>query len=77
MWIPARRAPARDATGAGDAVTAVLAAALAAGAGPDRLVAVTDLAMEVAARVIAVTGALPALPRSEEGRAALASVLGS
>ena len=53
-------------------MTAVLAAALAAGAGPERLVAVTDLAMEVAARVIAVTGALPALPRSEEGRAALA-----
>ncbi len=76
VLIPARGAPARDATGAGDAVTAVLAAALTAGAGPEQLVAVTDLAMEVAARVIAVTGALPALPRSEEGRAALASVLG-
>ena len=77
LRVAARRVPALDATGAGDAVTAVLAAALAAGARPEQLAGVTELAMEVAARVIAVTGALPALPRSEEGSAALASVLGS
>jgi fructokinase len=77
LRVPARRAPALDATGAGDAVAAVLAAALAADARPGQLAAVTELAMEVAARVIAVTGALPALPRSEEGSAALAAVLGN
>jgi fructokinase len=65
-----------DSTGAGDSVTAVLAAALAAGADPARLRAILELAVDVAARVVGSPGALDGLPAASEARPRLAEALG-
>jgi fructokinase len=60
-----------DATGAGDAVAGVIAAGLAMGASPAALGAVVAVAMEAAARVVAVWGATEGLPPADEARARL------
>ncbi len=73
--VPAIPARAVDATGAGDSVTAVLGAALAAGAHARSLVEIVELAMATAARVVETLGALPGLPPANEARASLAQVL--
>jgi fructokinase len=67
--VPAVAARAVDATGAGDAVAAVVAAALARGG--ELTSAVVRLAMEVAARVVAERGALVGLPDADEARSLL------
>jgi len=69
LHVPAEPAEVADATGAGDAVTAVLCAGLArAGEVEPALVRV---AMRVAARVVARRGARAGLPPPEEARALL------
>jgi sugar/nucleoside kinase (ribokinase family) len=74
--VPAAgRTAAVDATGAGDCVTGVLAAALAAGAAPGGLEPVLRLAMRAASGVVATRGALPGLPAVAEARSALAAAL--
>jgi fructokinase len=69
--VPAEPVEIRDATGAGDAVAAVLAAGLG------RHEAVTPdlirVAMRVAARVVAERGALAGLPRGREAKEMLTS----
>jgi len=65
-----------DATGAGDSVTGVLAAALALGAGADALEPALAVAMSAAAGVVASRGALQGLPDADQARAALESALG-
>jgi fructokinase len=65
--IAARRAEVLDATGAGDAVAAVLAAGLARV--PEVTPSLVEVAMEVAACVVAVRGALTGLPPAAEARA--------
>jgi fructokinase len=75
--VPARPARVVDATGAGDAVAAVLAAALAAGAERSRLLDIVALAAETAARIVEVRGALTGLPPPNEARAALKRTLAS
>jgi fructokinase len=72
---PAHEVEARDATGAGDCVTAVFAAALAAGAGGAELRAVLALAMRTAPGVVTARGALAGLPDAGEARASLAHAL--
>ena len=67
--IPAERAQATDATGAGDAVAAVLAAGLARH--QEVTAALVGVAMRVAARVVAERGALAGLPPADEARAML------
>jgi sugar/nucleoside kinase (ribokinase family) len=64
-----------DATGAGDCVSGVLAAALAAGADGAALERVLAVAMGAAMRVIGQWGALTGLPHPAEAQAALASAL--
>jgi sugar/nucleoside kinase (ribokinase family) len=64
-----------DATGAGDSVAGVVAAGLAAGAGPAGLVPVVDVAMRAAAAVISAWGATAGLPRAADARAQLAAAL--
>ncbi len=64
-----------DATGAGDSVAGVMAAALALGLDPDQLGAALPVAMETAARVVASWGATEGLPAAEHGRASLAQAL--
>jgi fructokinase len=67
--VPAAPVQAADTTGAGDSVAAVLAAGLArSGAVSPALV---EVAMRVAARVVAVRGALAGLPAASEGRVML------
>ena len=63
-----------DATGAGDSVTGVLAAALAAG-GPAALEPALAVAMRTAAGVVASSGAIAGLPPAAHARAALAAAL--
>jgi sugar/nucleoside kinase (ribokinase family) len=77
LHVPAPVPVARslDATGAGDCVTAVLAAALAARAGPAALPEVLALAMQTAARVVSIRGALAGLPDAGDARAALEDTL--
>jgi ribokinase len=70
VQIPAEHAEVVDATGAGDAVAGVLAAGLARDA--EVTPALAAVAMRVAARVVAVRGALTGLPRPAEARALLA-----
>jgi fructokinase len=70
--VPASDAgPVVDATGAGDSVTGVLAAALAAG-GLEGLGPALPVAMRTAAGVVAARGALAGLPAAADARAALA-----
>ena len=64
-----------DATGAGDSVTGVLAAALARGAGPDALPGALAVAMSTAAGVVASRGALAGLPGAEQASGALERAL--
>jgi sugar/nucleoside kinase (ribokinase family) len=67
IHVPTERARVVDATGAGDAVAAVLAAGLTRrGAVTPALVKV---AMRVAARVVTERGALAGLPTRDEARA--------
>jgi fructokinase len=70
VHVPGRSAVVVDVTGAGDAVAAVLAAALAASDNAP-LVPVTALAMEVAARICSVRGAIAGLSAPADARAAL------
>jgi fructokinase len=70
VQIPAEHAEVVDATGAGDAVAGVLAAGLARDG--EVTPALAAVAMRVAARVVAVRGALTGLPRPAEARALLA-----
>lgn len=72
----APRAEVVDATGAGDAVAAVLAAALAEAHDLDALDQALPLAVETAARVVGATGALAGLPEAGEARRSLAAALG-
>lgn len=69
--------PARvvDATGAGDSVAAVIAAALARGGELGLIPAAAQLAGRTAAGVTEVRGALDGLPPSEEARVRLAEAL--
>jgi fructokinase len=69
IHIAAERAEVADATGAGDAVAAVLAAGLA-GSG-EVTPALIEVAMCVAARVVAARGALTGLPPPAEARTML------
>jgi sugar/nucleoside kinase (ribokinase family) len=64
-----------DATGAGDAVAAVIVAAHARQADPP-LREVTSLAVRVAANVVRSHGALAGLPGADEARALLAAAVG-
>jgi fructokinase len=73
--VPALQATVVDATGAGDAVAAVLAAARALGAEQGDIHDVVALAAETAARVVEVRGALAGLPPAGEARALLQSTL--
>ena len=75
--VPARRARAVDATGAGDSVAGVLAAGLAAGAAPNprALAPVLEVAMATAAGVVAVWGATEGLPSADDARARLTAAL--
>jgi len=75
LQVDAPPAEVVDATGAGDCVTGVLAAALAAGAGPESLGAAVAVAMRAAAGVVARWGALSGLPAPGEARAAMAEAL--
>ena len=75
LRLRARPADVVDATGAGDAVAAVLAAALAAGAEPGGLRAVLELAVAVAAGVVGAAGALAGLPPADAAREALRRAL--
>jgi fructokinase len=72
VHVPARPARVRDATGAGDAVAAVVAAALARWG--DVTPAAVAVATEVAGRVVEAVGALDGLPPPEEARALLDAV---
>lgn len=73
--VPASRAASVvDATGAGDSVTGVLAAALARGAAPSSLEPALRLAMRTAAGVVGRRGALAGLPESATARAELAAL---
>jgi fructokinase len=63
--IPAEPADVADTTGAGDSVAAVLAAGLARSG--EVTPALVEVAMRVAARVVALRGALAGLPPAEEG----------
>jgi fructokinase len=67
--IPGEHAPVVDTTGAGDSVAAVLAAGLARHG--EVTPALVEAAMRVAARVVAVRGALSGLPPVTEARAML------
>jgi ribokinase len=69
LHIAAERANVVDATGAGDAVAAVLAAGLTRSS--DVTPALVEAAMLVAARVVAVRGALAGLPPAPEAGALL------
>ena len=71
----ARSMPVVDATGAGDCVAGVLAAALAAGAAPATIERALALAMEVASRVVARWGASAGLPSASRARAQLGAAL--
>jgi fructokinase len=73
--VPAAAAQAIDTTGAGDAVTAVIAASLARGLDLGRLPAAVELAVATAGRVVEARGALDGLPAAAEARAALDRVL--
>jgi ribokinase len=64
-----------DATGAGDCVAGVLAAALAAGLGPERLDAALRLAVAAASEIVTAWGALTALPDAAEARRRLGAIL--
>jgi sugar/nucleoside kinase (ribokinase family) len=64
--LPSKARRVIDATGAGDAVAAVVAAALAQGR--DVSPAVVEIAMGAAARVVAERGALTGLPPEAEAR---------
>jgi fructokinase len=73
--VPAPPVPAVvDATGAGDAVTGVLAAALARGVGAHALEPALRLAMRTAGGVVGHRGALEGLPGRAAARAALADL---
>ncbi len=63
-----------DATGAGDCVAGVIAAALAAGVAPSELAAAVEVAMSAAAGVVAVWGATAGLPPATEARARLSAI---
>ena len=63
-----------DATGAGDCVAGVLAAALAAGLGPGRLDAALRLAVAAASEIVTAWGALTALPDAGEARRRLGAI---
>lgn len=64
-----------DATGAGDSVAGVLAAALAAGCTPEELEPSMAVAMEAAASVVQVWGATEGLPPAPEARQRLTTAL--
>jgi fructokinase len=70
----ARPAELVDATGAGDSVAGVLAAALARGSAPAALGPALELALEVASGVIARWGATDGLPDAAAARAGLESL---
>src|SRR5206468_1374759 len=65
-WVPAVPTRVLDATGAGDAVAGVIAAALARGGG--LTAGCVEVAMQVAARVVTERGALAGLPGRAEAR---------
>jgi fructokinase len=69
VHAPARALRVADATGAGDAVASVVAAALARGF--ELTPEVADVAMRAAGRVVGSPGALAGLPAREEARAML------
>ena len=73
--VDAPRAEIVDATGAGDAVAAVIAAAVAEGADLGGLLAVLELAVAVASRVVGAPGALAGLPPAVEARESLRRAL--
>jgi len=75
--VPAHAATVVDATGAGDCVAGVIAAALAAGAAPAGLQPAMDVAMRAAAGVVEVWGATAGLPEAAEAQAQLAAALPS
>jgi fructokinase len=64
-----------DATGAGDSVAGVLAAALAGGLAVESVGRALPLAMRTAAAVVGSFGAITGLPSAESAQEALASVL--
>lgn len=73
--VPAADATPIDATGAGDCVAGVLAAALAAGVSPRELVPAVAVAMEAAAGVVESWGATEGLPAAARARARLAAAV--
>ena len=75
--VPAHEATVVDATGAGDCVAGVIAAALAAGVAPAKLRPAMDVAMRAAAGVVEVWGATAGLPEAAEAQAQLAAALSS
>jgi ribokinase len=75
LSAPAPRTAAVDATGAGDSVAAVLAAALAEAGELDALASALRLAVETGARVVGAPGALAGLPEASEARGSLAAAL--
>jgi len=70
--VAAREAKLVDATGAGDCVAGVLAAAMARGTAPVDLAEALEAAMTAAAGVVSVWGAWDGLPAAAEARAMLA-----
>lgn len=75
VLVSSRPAAAVDATGAGDAVAAVMAAALACTLDPEVAPAVVELAAGTARGVVAERGALAGLPGARRARGELASAL--
>ncbi len=71
----AQKASLVDATGAGDCVAGVLAAAMAAGTRPTDLGRAVGVAMFAAARVIEEWGAWAGLPEAADARSLLAAAL--
>lgn len=64
-----------DATGAGDCVAGVLAAALATGRAHDKLAPAMDVAMEAAAGIVQAWGATEGLPATDRAQRELAAAL--
>lgn len=73
--VPAAPARMLDATGAGDSVAGVVAAALARTGDPRSVLRAAPVAAETAARVTESYGAIAGLPPAEEARRSLAEAL--
>jgi len=73
--VPSRPVAAVDATGAGDSVAAVMAAALALTLDPEVVPAVAELAARTARGVVAERGALAGLPSAGRARRELSEAI--